>query len=786
MHRRVLSALVALALLALAAPMASVQARPKAPDTKNGSFVGVRDVGYLHNRSLPLAGNSRVVARRLNAPKPVSSAKIGDNRTWLALDDQQGGLYLKKYKLRGERAHIQVWTATGKSDVCDGDPETPCPTDENAVTTGLNFLPGDCRNGVRTQISTAQVKYFMGQFETKMYPPESQAFSVPPRRNGKSAILPQLTGQPKNYYQGGKGHADDIVVLLDNVRDDNFYDVDNQGNKTYIAGFFSSTFDDLLDRNVMSIDAYDWLHRTKANPPNEPDPNDLCKTAPGRPFLYEGVFAHEYQHLLESYEDPDEFNWVNEGLSDWAQSLTGYVDVTKPITDIDFDSHVQCFLGNLETQTEANPNPRKGGAENGLTPWGDQTDDEILCDYGAAYSIMLMLADRYGTDFMTALHRDDANGMAGLQNVLDAMAPGTNADDVVHEWIALMALDHVLDDGAAFTGGTAADYRSASLDAAIAWDNDDSYSSPGAPPNGADYVRLRNGAGAYLGAANIDSISFNGGPSLAPEPVEWTVDQDPPDHAANPALASGSGPNFDRSIVKAVKVPNGSSPNDPATLTFDTYFSSEVLWDYPFVQVSEDGGATWTSLSNTHTTSEHDPGADPRVVQELPGFTGDSGCTLENTAQLGGACSPTWVSETFDLTPYANKDVLLAFRYITDAGVDLPGWWIDNVMVGKENLTDGSTLTGWQTITQAHPVTVAGFTVQLLSYTDDHTVAMLGTIPLNSDFDGTLSGPALDAVIGTTAQTVAALVTYDDPSELQFKYAPYVLQVDGVTQPGGS
>ena len=41
---------------------------------------------------------------------------------------------------------------------------------------------------------------------------------------------------------------------------------------------------------------------------------------------YEGTFAHEYQHLLEYYEDLGEVNWVNEGISDWAQTLMGYVD----------------------------------------------------------------------------------------------------------------------------------------------------------------------------------------------------------------------------------------------------------------------------------------------------------------------------------------------------------------------------------------------------------------------------------------------------------------------------
>ena len=84
---------------------------------------------------------------------------------------------------------------------------------------------------------------------------------------------------------------------------------------------------------MMTIDAFDWLHRTGANPPNEPVPGNNCTSAPARPFLYEGVFAHEYQHLLEHYEDADEVNWINEGLADWAQTLTGYVNPAKPITD---------------------------------------------------------------------------------------------------------------------------------------------------------------------------------------------------------------------------------------------------------------------------------------------------------------------------------------------------------------------------------------------------------------------------------------------------------------------
>ena len=159
---------------------------------------------------------------------------------------------------------------------------------------------------------------------------------MPPNRDGAGAPLAEILELPANYYQGD---GDNIVVLVDNVRDENFYDTDNQSTLTYIAGLLLHQFNDLLNRNVMTIDAFDWLHRTGANPPHEPS-GDPCTSAPARPFLYEGVFAHEYQHLLEYYEDPGEGIWVNEGLADWAQTLTGYVDPSIPVDELGYDSHV--------------------------------------------------------------------------------------------------------------------------------------------------------------------------------------------------------------------------------------------------------------------------------------------------------------------------------------------------------------------------------------------------------------------------------------------------------------
>ncbi len=546
---------------------------------------------------------------------------------------------------------------------------------------------------------------------------------------------------------------------MDNVRDTNFYDEDNQSNFTYIAGFFSSQVNDFFNRNVMTIDSFDWIHRTGADPAHEPT-TDLCTSAPARPFLYEGVFAHEYQHLLEHYEDADEVSWINEGLSDWAQTLTGYVDPSVPIDDIDFDSHIQCILGWLSVQTDANPIPRPAsGPENSLTRWSDQGDDEILCDYGAAYSFMELLASRYGEEFMTALHRNDANGLVGLQAVLDEFGGGDPAA-LIHEWAAMLALDSVLDDGATLTGGEASDYQVETLDASIKWDTVHAYDTPGAPPNGSDYVRLRDGSGAFLGAGAIEEITFDGASTLP----EWIVDAN--GHGeGDPALYSQTGDLVDQMIAQDVTVPAA----DP-TLTFDARWETEELWDFGFVQVSTDGGDTWTSLPTEDTTTEHDPDAHPDIVANIGtagGFTGDS---------------EGWTEQTVDLSAYAGETVWIAFRYMTDAFVFLPGFWVDNVDLGGTLLSDGSSLDGW---THVNPTDVDGFTVQLVAYTDDGSAAWIGQLPLDEEFDGSLSGAELDALIGTSAETVAAIVTYDEPTESVAQYARYTLTVDGVSQPGG-
>ena len=750
--KRLATLSLGLGLLAMMIP--TVGAAGAAAAARGPSRDDTRHVGpdYNKGRPLPFRGDVQKTARqavRRTAARSGAPPVEGDIRSWLALDDAQDAIYLKDYRLRGVGDKIEVWVAQ----------------DNDEISTNLNFQPNDCRNGERTRITDAQVDYLIDEFDSNMYPVESQAFSVAPDRNGSNAILPEEVDLPANYY---RGQGDNTVVLVDNVRDDNFYDMDNANELTYIAGFFYSLFNELVDRNVMTIDAFDWLHRTGANPPNDPAPGDPCASAPARAFLYEGVFAHEYQHLLEYYEDPDESIWVDEGLSDWAQTITDYVDPSLPITDQDFDSHVQCFLGYLGRETAANPNPRGGGPENSLTAWEDQGSDETLCDYGAVYTMMEYLADHYGSGFMRMLHRDNANGLRFLEKLLENRSAGVTAADTLHRWAAMVALDEVLGEGAALNGGEAADYQTDTLAASINFNTRHSYSKAGAPPNGSDYVRLRNDSGDYLSADAISRVKFNGASKLPSRPVEWKVDRKPPHHEGNPALYSGSGPNFDRAIIQRVRVPNGKPQ-----LTFRTKWNTEELWDFGFVQISTNDGKTYKSLRNKDTTKTADPGTISAVKQNLPGFTGNS---------------KGWKTERFNLAKYAGKKVLLSFRYVTDSVVDGPGWWIDKVKVGRKSVSQGKSLAEWRSMTEVRRIRVSGFTVQLVSYTDAGDEAWIAEIPLGPSFDGSLSGAGLTGAIGGSAETVAAIVTYDEPTEAitPAQYAPYRLKVNGgVLQPGG-
>ncbi|MCW4052202.1 MAG: PKD domain-containing protein [Candidatus Bathyarchaeota archaeon] len=108
-------------------------------------------------------------------------------------------------------------------------------------------------------------------------------------------------------------------------------------------------------------------------------------------------------------------------------------------------------------------------------------------------------------------------------------------------------------------------------------------------------------------------------------------------------------------------------PAENTTLTFETMYDIENLYDFGFVQISTDEGLTWVSLENSYTTYNHEPNTNPEIATNLPGLTG----TNEGW--------PEWKTMTFSLGEYAEQTVLLGFRYMTDIGRFEEGWYINNI-----------------------------------------------------------------------------------------------------------
>ena len=77
------------------------------------------------------------------------------------------------------------------------------------------------------------------------------------------------------------------------------------------------------------------------------------------------------------------------------------------------------------------------------------------------------------------------------------------------------------------------------------------------------------------------------------------------------------------------------------------------------MEISTDG-ERWTTLPGQTTTSD-----DPNGSNYGHGYTGSSS---------GG-----WIEEEIDLTPYAGKEVLIRFQYLTDEGPVRVGWLVDDI-----------------------------------------------------------------------------------------------------------
>jgi immune inhibitor A len=335
---------------------------------------------------------------------------------------------------------------------------------------------------------------------------------------------------------------------------------------------------------------------------------------------YEGVLAHEFQHMIHWNNDKNEDTWVNEGLSELAMRLNGY------------------SVGGSDTAFIRDPDVQ-------LNAWRDQPNDSVP-HYGAAFLFNSYFLERFGDKLTQELVRDRGHSTVGYDNVLQHNNTGLKFDDVFQDWL----IANILNDPSLDKRYGYKDLRtkpiSQSTAASLPWkktldvhEYGAQYIDVKAPARAGDYTLTLQGA-TTVKIANTDA------------------------HSGKYVWYSNRGDDSDMTLTHAFDL--GSVTN--ATLNAWLWYDIEKDFDYGFVEVSSDNGATWDTLKGQHTV-----GSNPNGTNFGNGYTGRDG---------------QWYQEHYDLSPYAGKRILVRFEYITDDAFNATGMLVDDISIPELNYSD--------------------------------------------------------------------------------------------------
>ena len=494
------------------------------------------------------------------------------------------------------------------------------------------------------RISTAQLTYLLTEFDTNIYPTVTSIFGPL-----------GLRGDPDDAHK--------VWVLIHNIRDEAYYDATAE---SYVAGYFSASENSLANKNMFHIDSYDWQNRVG------PDG--------GRPFLYEGTFAHEFEHMVHFDQDPDEPSWVDEGLADLSAFFCGYGHSSGHIA--------YYFLRHWFTP---------------LTFWGGGLED-----YGASYLFQLYLYEHYGgVEFISALVQEQFNGIEGIEATLATFGYTETFNEIFDAWTVANYIDNTmkaggkygyysLEIGGADTWGYTIEYFLQDEHAYWVGEYGDwlqmfpYYTTPfehtawqfivyGDPmPYTAHYYRFNSQKATDVWVDGQDRA----GVAAYSGTYEW--------YSGSNAWAYNS---FHRELV----IPTGG-----ATLTFQTNFDIEEDWDYGYVEVFDKDTGYWYTLEdlNGYTVS-----TDPNGPQDNPNCEPDrepSAYLAEGSWYAFTGNSYGWHEAEMSLNAFAGHTIELYFRLWQDGAFTLLNMFVDDISIPELGIFDdvesgegGWTADGW-------------------------------------------------------------------------------------------
>ncbi len=334
--------------------------------------------------------------------------------------------------------------------------------------------------------------------------------------------------------------------------------------------------------------------------------------APGA--AYNGLAAHELQHLVHWAADPTEDSWVNEGLSQVAAEQAG--------AGSDWQD---AFLRQPDTQ---------------LTFWPAIEDAGV--HYAAAELFFSYLLDHYGgRERAKDLLAEEGDGIDGVEQYLSEF--GTTFRDVFAGWTAANWLD--TEEGPYAHLNAAAKTR---------------VSTDVSPGEG--FATVRQFGTDYLGVRGPGVLTFDG----ADEASIGVASTD------GGYWWSNRGDGIDTKLTREVDLRVLSK----ATLRFRAWYDLERGWDYAYVAASEDGGKTWKALPG-QTTTDYDPveaAYGPGYTGQSGGWVQED---LDLSAYAGKKVLVRFEYITDDassLTGFAVDDIEIPEINFLDRGDAIDGW----------------------------------------------------------------------------------------------------------------
>jgi len=223
-----------------------------------------------------------------------------------------------------------------------------------------------------------------------------------------NSILDALTNStPNTSYNPNKGiieieqmifgntpnkDGDGIVdFLVLNIKDD----FEPYNNDYYMAGYFS--LNDQKDtngsnkRDMLYIDSYPGIY----NPYTEQ--RDI--------YTVITTTAHELQHLIHYNYDINEDKFLNEGLSQFAQIVTGY----------NFDNPSEFFRNTNQTLYTF-------------------SSDNTLVDYVKTQMFVLYLFEQFDYDFIKSLVHNSKNGVESIKETLTSFGSSRDFNQILADW----------------------------------------------------------------------------------------------------------------------------------------------------------------------------------------------------------------------------------------------------------------------------------------------------------------------------------------------------------------